>query len=55
MQERCGENLARTFMNDFPLPGMLLVVIMGQDVGATGISVADGEKCPPAAIDEVFN
>jgi len=51
---RSGENLAPTFMNDFPQPGALPVVINGQVVGAMGVSGADGEKCAQAAIDAVF-
>jgi len=51
---RSGENLAPTFMNDFPQPGALPVVIDGQVVGAMGVSGADGEKCAQAAIDTVF-
>jgi glc operon protein GlcG len=51
---RSGENLAPTFMNDFPQPGALPVVVNGQVVGAMGVSSADGEKCAQAAIDKVF-
>ena len=51
---RSGENLAPTFMNDFPQPGALPVVINGQVVGAMGVSSGDGEKCAQAAIDAVF-
>src|SRR5216110_1765431 len=51
---RSGENLAPTFMNDFPQPGALPVVINGQVVGAMGVSSAEGEKCAQAAIDAVF-
>ena len=51
---RSGENLAPTFMNDFPQPGALPVVIDGQVIGAMGVSGADGEKCAQAAIDTVF-
>ena len=51
---RSGENLAPTFMNDFPQPGALPIVINGQVVGAMGVSGADGEKCAQAAIDAVF-
>lgn len=51
---RSGENLAPTFMNDFPQPGGLPVVVNGQVVGAMGVSSADGEKCAQAAIDAVF-
>ena len=51
---RSGENLAPTFMNDFPQPGALPVVVNGQVVGAMGVSGADGEKCAQAAIDAVF-
>ena len=51
---RSGENLAPTFMNDFPQPGALPVVVNGQVVGAIGVSSGDGEKCAQAAIDAVF-
>jgi glc operon protein GlcG len=51
---RSGENLAPTFMNDFPQPGALPVVINGQVIGAMGVSSGDGEKCAQAAIDAVF-
>lgn len=51
---RSGQNLAPTFMNDFPQPGALPIVIDGQVVGAMGVSGADGEKCAQAAIDKVF-
>src|SRR5947208_13951171 len=46
---RSGENLAPTFMNDFPQPGALPVVVNGQVVGAMGVSSGDGEKCAQAA------
>ncbi len=51
---RTGENLAPTFMNDFPQPGALPVVLNGKVIGAIGVSGADGEKCGQAAIDAVF-
>jgi glc operon protein GlcG len=51
---RNGENLAPTFMNDFPQPGALPIVVNGQVIGAMGVSSADGEKCAQAAIDTVF-
>lgn len=51
---RSGENLAPTFMRDFPQPGALPIVVDGQVVGAMGVSSADGEKCAQAAIDAVF-
>jgi glc operon protein GlcG len=51
---RSGENLAPTFMNDFPQPGALPIVLNGQVIGAMGVSSADGEKCAQAAIDHVF-
>jgi glc operon protein GlcG len=51
---RNGENLAPTFMNDFPQPGALPVILDGQVIGAMGVSGADGEKCAQAAIDAVF-
>jgi len=51
---RSGENLAPTFMHDFPQPGALPIVVDGQVVGAMGVSGVDGEKCAQAAIDAVF-
>jgi uncharacterized protein GlcG (DUF336 family) len=51
---RNGTNLAPTFMNDFPQPGAVPVVLNGQVIGAMGVSGADGEKCAKAAIDAVF-
>ncbi|HXP83949.1 MAG TPA: heme-binding protein [Bryobacteraceae bacterium] len=51
---RSGDNLAPTFMRDFPQPGALPIVVNGQVVGAMGVSGADGEKCAQAAIDAVF-
>jgi uncharacterized protein GlcG (DUF336 family) len=51
---RTGENLAATFMDDFPQPGALPIMVDGQVVGAMGVSSADGEKCAQAAIDAVF-
>ncbi len=51
---RSGENLAPTFMNDFPQPGALPIVVNGEVIGAMGVSGADGEKCAQAAIDAVF-
>jgi uncharacterized protein GlcG (DUF336 family) len=51
---RTGQNLAPTFMHDFPQPGALPIVVDGQVVGAMGVSGADGEKCAQAAIDAVF-
>jgi glc operon protein GlcG len=51
---RSGENLAPTFMRDFPQPGALPLIVDGQVVGAMGVSGADGEKCAQAAIDSVF-
>src|SRR5437016_954848 len=52
---RSGQNLAPTFMHDFPQPGALPIVVDGQVVGAMGVSSGDGEKCAQAAIDAVFN
>jgi glc operon protein GlcG len=52
---RSGENLAPTFMHDFPQPGALPIVVDGQVIGAMGVSSGDGEKCAQAAIDSVFN
>ena len=51
---RSGENLAPTFMDDFPQPGAVPIVLNGQVIGAMGVSSADGEKCAQAAIDSVF-
>ena len=51
---RSGENLAPTFMNDFPQPGALPIVLNGQVIGAMGVSSGDGERCAQAAIDLVF-
>ena len=51
---RSGENLAPTFMDDFPQPGALPIVLDGQIIGAIGVSSGDGERCGQAAIDEVF-
>ena len=53
---RNGQNLAPTFMHDFPQPGALPIIVNGGEViGAMGVSSADGEKCAQAAIDAVFN
>ena len=51
---RTGQNLAPTFMHDFPQPGALPIMVDGQMIGAMGVSGADGEKCAQAAIDAVF-
>jgi uncharacterized protein GlcG (DUF336 family) len=51
---RNGENLAPTFMNDFPQPGAVPIVVDGQVIGAMGVSSGDGERCAQAAIDSVF-
>jgi glc operon protein GlcG len=51
---RSGQNLAPTFMHDFPQPGALPIIIDGEMIGAMGVSGADGEKCAQAAIDVVF-
>jgi glc operon protein GlcG len=51
---RSGQNLAPTFMRDFPQPGALPIFVDGQMIGAMGVSGADGEKCVQAAIDVVF-
>src|SRR5215510_15107531 len=51
---KSGENLAPTFMNDFPQPGALPIVLNGEVIGAMGVSSGDGEKCAQAAIDDVF-
>jgi uncharacterized protein GlcG (DUF336 family) len=52
---RSGQNLAPTFMRDFPQPGALPIVVDGEVIGAMGVSSGDGEKCAQAAIDAVFN
>jgi glc operon protein GlcG len=52
---RSGQNLAPTFMHDFPQPGALPIVVDGVMIGAMGVSSGDGEKCAQAAIDAVFN
>jgi uncharacterized protein GlcG (DUF336 family) len=52
---RSGENLAPTFMNDFPQPGALPIMVDGQIVGAMGVSSGQGENCAQAAIDAVFS
>jgi glc operon protein GlcG len=51
---RSGENLAPTFMHDFPQPGALPIMVDGEMIGSMGVSSADGEKCAQAAIDAVF-
>ena len=51
---RTGESLAPTFMDDFPQPGALPIVVDGQVIGAMGVSSGDGERCAQAAIDAVF-
>src|SRR5690242_21437229 len=51
---RSGENLAPTFMNDFPQNGALPIIVNGQVTGAIGVSSGDGERCAQAAIDAVF-
>jgi glc operon protein GlcG len=51
---RTGQNLAPTFMRDFPQPGAVPIMIDGEMLGAIGVSGADGEKCGQAAIDSVF-
>jgi glc operon protein GlcG len=51
---RTGQNLAPTFMHDFPQPGALPIFVEGQMIGSMGVSGADGEKCAQAAIDAVF-
>jgi uncharacterized protein GlcG (DUF336 family) len=51
---RTGQNLAPTFMRDFPQQGALPIIINGELLGAMGVSGADGEKCAQAAIDAVF-
>jgi glc operon protein GlcG len=51
---RSGQNLAPTFMHDFPQPGALPIVIGSEVIGSMGVSSGDGEKCAQAAIDAVF-
>src|SRR5712671_155276 len=51
---RSGQNLAPTFMHDFPQPGALPIVVDGEVIGSMGVSSADGEKCAQSAIDAVF-
>ena len=51
---RSGQNLAPTFMHDFPQPGALPIMVDGEMIGAMGVSGADGEKCAQAAIDAVL-
>src|SRR6201987_2831183 len=51
---RSGENLAPTFMRDFPQPVALPIVLNGQVIGAMGVSSAQGEQCAQTAIDAVF-
>jgi glc operon protein GlcG len=51
---RSGQNLAPTFMHDFPQPGALPILVDGEVIGSMGVSGADGEKCAQAAIDAVF-
>jgi glc operon protein GlcG len=51
---RSGQNLAPTFMHDFPQPGALPILVDGEVIGSMGVSSADGEKCAQAAIDAVF-
>jgi uncharacterized protein GlcG (DUF336 family) len=51
---RSGENLAPTFMNDFPQPGALPIFMNGQVIGAMGVSSGRGEECAQSAIDTVF-
>ena len=51
---RSGETLAPTFMDDFPQPGALPIVLNGQVIGAMGVSSELGENCAQAAIEEVF-
>ena len=52
---KSGENLAPTFMNDFPQPGALPIILDGQAIGAMGVSAGEqGEKCAAVAIESVF-
>src|SRR2546427_5344760 len=51
---RSGENLAPTFMNDFPQPGALPIILNNQVIGAMGVSSGQGEQCAQAAIAAVF-
>src|SRR5258706_11240719 len=52
---RNGENLAPTFMHDFPQPGALPVVVNNQVIGAMGVSSGDGEKSAKPPIDRGLN
>ena len=54
MMVKSGQNLAPTYMRDFPQPGALPIVVNGEVIGAMGVSGVDGEKCAQAAIDSVF-
>ncbi len=51
---RSGQNLAPTFINDFPQPGAVPIVLDGQVIGAMGVSGPDGEDCARAAMEAVF-
>jgi glc operon protein GlcG len=51
---RSGENLAPTFMRDFPQPGAIPIILNGQVIGAMGVSSAQGEQCAQSAVDSVF-
>ena len=51
---RSGQNLAPTFMHDFPQPGALPIFVDKEMIGSMGVSSGDGEKCAQAASDAVF-
>jgi uncharacterized protein GlcG (DUF336 family) len=51
---RSGENLAATFMDDFPQPGAIPIFVGNQVIGAMGVSSGDGEKCAQYAFDKVI-
>src|SRR5579862_9225955 len=48
---KSGENLAPTFMHDFPQPGALPIVLNNQVIGAVGVPAVTGRKAPQAAWD----
>lgn len=49
-----GQNPAPSFLNDFPLPGGVPIVLDGQVIGAMGVSGPNGEDCAKAAMNAVF-
>ena len=48
---RSGENLAPTFMHDFPQPGALPIVLNGQVIGAMGVSGQVNQKVAENTVD----